>query len=347
MVESNKNSFDSTSLLVFLYNWRKPVLVLTALGAIASIIVSLAIPNKYKSTVILFPSTTSSVSKALLSQNPSQKDDILRFGEEEDAEQMLQILHSSKIRDRIIQKYELMKHYDIDPESDFKMTSLYREYESNITYERTEFMSVKVEVLDTDPQKAANIANDIAALYDSTMTAIKREHSKLGLQYVEQTYRMIESEIKKTQDSLEVLMKLGVNDYESQAERLTEALGKAILEGKTAAATTLREQLKELSKYGQAYVSLRDNLEFQRKQLSEIKTKYDEAKLDYEETLPDKFVVDYAYPAERKSYPVRWLIVTITTGATFLLSILGIITLESLIRVRRSLSEKIKSGSHG
>src|SRR3990167_5486308 len=107
MTNKEKDSFDSTSLLVFLYGWRKPILILTAIGTVASIIVSLAIPSKFKSTVILFPSTTSSISKALLSNNPSQNDDILKFGEEEDAEQMLQILHSSKIRDRIIQKFEL------------------------------------------------------------------------------------------------------------------------------------------------------------------------------------------------------------------------------------------------
>ncbi|MCC7301226.1 MAG: hypothetical protein IT233_01155 [Bacteroidia bacterium] len=347
MSKQVRESFDTTGLLVFLFSWRKPILLLTALGAVASIAVSLAIPNKYKSTVILFPSTTSSVSKALLSQNPGQKDDILRFGEEEDAEQMLQILHSSKIRDRIIQKYDLMNHYEIDPDGDFKMTDLYREYESNITFERTEFMSVKVEVLDTDPLKAANIANDIAALYDSTMSSIKKERAKLGLHYVETTYRKISGEIKKTQDSLDVLMKLGVNDYESQAERLNEALGKAILEGKTAAANMLRDQLKQLAQYGQAYVSLRDNLEFQRKQLSEIKTKYDEAKLDYEENLPDKFVVDYAYPAEKKSYPVRWIIVTVSTGSTFLISILGIIMLESFQRVRRSLLSKVNPETNG
>ena len=34
--------------------------------------------------------------------------------EEEQAEQLVQILQSSKIRDMIVEEYDLYKHYDID-----------------------------------------------------------------------------------------------------------------------------------------------------------------------------------------------------------------------------------------
>jgi uncharacterized protein involved in exopolysaccharide biosynthesis len=260
MEKERKDFFDSTHLLVFLYEWRKPILLITAVGAVAAIIVSLIIPNKYKSTVILFPTTTSSVSKALLSEQRSQKDDILQFGEEEEAEQMLQVLNSNHIRQRVIDRFKLMQHYEIDSTSPYKLTNLYKQYESNISFERTEYMSVKIEVLDEVPEYAANIANYISDLYDSTMALIRKGRARMGMEYVEKTYNQLSSEVQATQDSLKKLMALGVNDYESQAERLNEALGKAILEGKTAAAEQIRSQLKFLSQYGQAYMSLRDNL---------------------------------------------------------------------------------------
>jgi uncharacterized protein involved in exopolysaccharide biosynthesis len=317
MEKERKDFFDSTHLLVFLYEWRKPILLITAVGAVAAIIVSLIIPNKYKSTVILFPTTTSSVSKALLSEQRSQKDDILQFGEEEEAEQMLQVLNSNHIRQRVIDRFKLMQHYEIDSTSPYKLTNLYKQYESNISFERTEYMSVKIEVLDEVPEYAANIANYISDLYDSTMALIRKGRARMGMEYVEK------------------LMALGVNDYESQAERLNEALGKAILEGKTAAAEQIRSQLKFLSQYGQAYMSLRDNLEFQRKQLSEVRAKYEQVKMDFEEKMPLKFVVDQAYPAEKKSYPVRWLIVTVTTLATFVIAVLAVIALESFNAIRK------------
>src|SRR2546421_647761 len=91
------NSFDSTNLLLFIYKWRKPLIIIALIAAAASSVISLIIPNKYKSTVILFPTTTSSVSKALLDNNPNAKQDILQFGAEEEAEQMIQVLNSDDI----------------------------------------------------------------------------------------------------------------------------------------------------------------------------------------------------------------------------------------------------------
>ena len=42
--------------------------------------------------------------------------DFLEFGEEEEAEQMIQILRSDEIRHHVIGKFDLMNHYQIDPE---------------------------------------------------------------------------------------------------------------------------------------------------------------------------------------------------------------------------------------
>ena len=64
----------------------------------------------YKSTVILYPTASKSISKVLLSDNPGNTKDILEFGEEEQTEQMLQVLNSNKIRDKVISKYDLLNH---------------------------------------------------------------------------------------------------------------------------------------------------------------------------------------------------------------------------------------------
>ncbi|HPB02834.1 MAG TPA: hypothetical protein PLZ67_07750, partial [Bacteroidales bacterium] len=118
-------------------------------------------------------------------------------------------------------------------------------------------------------------------------------------------------------------------DYESQAERLYEGLAREIGNGNQRAVSQIQERLDTLAKYGSAYVSLRDGLEHDKKQLSDLKGKFEEAKVDAESSLPQKFVVDYAFKAEKKSYPVRWLIVVISTFATLLTSIILIILYEN------------------
>jgi capsular polysaccharide biosynthesis protein len=54
-------------------------------------------------------------------------------------------------------------------------TEALQEYESNITFKRTEYMAVKISVLDKDPQLAADIANTIAALLDSVKNDMQKE----------------------------------------------------------------------------------------------------------------------------------------------------------------------------
>lgn len=324
--------FDSTNFIVFLFRWRKLLLIIAGIAIVASVIFSSSffITPKYKSTVIMFPTTTSSISKALLTDNAGGNQDIMQFGAEEQAEQLLQILNSNKIRARIIQKYNLMTHYDVDPESDFKYTNLFKEYESNISFRRTEYMAVEISVLDKDPQTAADIANDIASLLDSTKNKMQKERAIKGYKIVETEYNRLKKEISEMEDSLTVLRKLGVNDYETQAEAYNTQLAIALAQNNASGARALEEKLKNLSEYGGAYVSLRDALEYEKKQLSMLKTKYDEAKVDAEEELPNKFIVNSAYKAEKKSYPVRWLITAVSTLAALLLAVLVIIIIENL-----------------
>lgn len=328
---------DSTHLLTFLYKWRKTIIVATALAFISSAGVAWMIPEKFKSTVILFPAPSVSISKSLLSQNGSSQSDLLQFGEEDDMERMLQVLNSEEIREKIVTKYKLSEHYGIASDDQFRRTLLRQQYDDNIQFKKTEFMSVKIEVMDRNPDMASNIANDIAALYDSTMTRMKRERASDAFNIIKREYGYFQREIDIKEDSLHKLMALGVNDYESQADRLNEALGKAIVEGKTAAANALTEKVKILSEYGTAYMSLRDNLYRMREQSNMLKEKYDQAKVDAEQNLPEKFVVDRAFPAEKKSYPVRWIIVAVATITSLIITLLSIAILENFRKIQQTI----------
>lgn len=338
--EYRKSEFDSSTLIGFLWVNRKTILVVTIATVILSSVVSLMIDSKYKSTVILFPTTTNSISKALLAENPGSKSDILEFGQEEEAEQMLQVLKSDEIKNRIIKKYNLFQHYDIDSTGKYPMTELYEEFDNNINFKRTEFMSVQIDVLDKDPQKAADIANDIAALLDSTKNRMQRERAEMAFKIVEKTYFDLQTEIHAKEDSLNKLRELGINDYESQSEVLNDAYAQALVQGKTSAIKPLQEKLQLLSKYGGAYVSLRDDLELLKKSLSNIKSRYEDAKTDAQQALPHKFIVNKGFKAEKKSYPVRWLIVFVATLSAIILTILLLIIAD------RARSLKDNSLSH-
>jgi len=330
-------SFNSTNFIVFLWHKRVILISLTLAAAILAAIFSAPffITPKFKSSVVLIPTSTNSISKALLGDNQGYKQDLLQFGEEEHAEQLLQILNSSKIRDRVIEKYNLMKHYEIENDSKYKRTLLNKEYKSNIKYRRTENMAVEITVLDADPDTAALIANDIAALLDSLKIGMQKERAYRGYEIVKHEYESMRDDIQFKEDSLTKLREFGVHDYETQAEMINRQLAIEIARNPNSSAVkALDDKLTVLAKYGGPYVSLRDGLEYEKKLLVEVKEKFDKARIDAMEELPQTFKVDMAYPAEKKSYPVRWLIVLVASVSTFLLAIFILILIDSLKDVK-------------
>ncbi|PID94008.1 MAG: hypothetical protein CSA95_05045 [Bacteroidetes bacterium] len=337
--------FSSLNLLAYLYKWRRPILIMTGVAFVLSVLFScpLFITPKFSSSVILFPTSSNSISKALLTERVDSKQDILQFGEDEQVEQMLQILASNRIRDRIIEKYDLLSHYRIKPTEKYRHTKLIKEYESNIKFRRTEYMGVLIRVMDHDADTAALIANDIAELLDSTKSEMQHARARRALQIVEEEYYQLRDEVQRMEDSLTILRHFGVHDYETQAEMINQQLAIEIAKGNNSGVKALEKKLEILATYGGPYVSLRDQLEHEKKQLSHIKAKYEEAKVDAEQVLPQKFVVSRAFRAEKKSYPVRWLIVLVTTLGAFFLTILVILIVDNVGQLRE---EKKKPGAN-
>lgn len=331
MPNNSANSFtDSFKVAVFLYKWRKTLLILGLSAAVLSAIISspIFISPLYMSTVIMYPASSNSISKSLLNETAGVKQDILEFGEDAQTEQMLQILNSNRIRDNVISRFKLAEHYGIKPDAKYRQTRLYNRFNSYISYRRTEFMAVKISVLDKDPQMAADIADDIAASLDSVKNDMQKERALKGFKIVETQYLSQKQQVAEMEDSLSQIMKLGVQDYESQAEMMNRQLAMEIARGNTQGINALEQRLKVLATYGGSYISLRDALTNEKKQLSYIKARYEEAKIDAYEAIPQKFVVEKAYKAERKTYPIIWLVILLSTLGALLAGMLVIFMVE-------------------
>ena len=107
------------------------------------------------------------------------------------------------------------------------------------------------------------------------------------------------------------------------------------MEGRTNAAAELERKLRILSSYGTAYMSLRDNLYSIREQSNLLNEKLQQARVDTEQNIPEKFIVDRAFPAEKKSYPIRWIIVAGATISSLIISLITIILLENIKKIEQ------------
>lgn len=215
------SEMDSKSIVKIVLKNKVNVLIILVIAVLCSIIFSSKtfIKPLYKSTVILYPTTTYSVSKAIMNTNNLIYVDPLEIGEEAQTDQMMQILNSTIIRDKIIEKYDLANHYGIKPNCEHKNTKLIKEYENKIRIRRTEYNSVKITVYDTDAQTAADIANDIAALFDETMDDMQKEIASKALEIVEKEYNKTLQNIIDLEDSIRVHHNAGIYQYELEMEK--------------------------------------------------------------------------------------------------------------------------------
>ena len=162
---------------------------------------------------------------------------------------MLQVLNSNRIRDKVIERFNLMDHYGISLNSKYPYTKLNKLYDSRIRFRRTEYNAVRITVMDADPAIAAKIANDIAELYDTTMNAMQKEVAVKAFQLVDTEYKNLCAEMAVLEDSLNTLRSLGVFDYEAQVEMLSQQLAVELGKGNNQGVKNIQDHLDILAKY--------------------------------------------------------------------------------------------------
>lgn len=334
--EEKQFNFETGDLIVYLWKKKTPLILITLAAAIISTLISFTITPKFRSSVVLFPASESPVSKSLLQQNFQDRVGILGFGEEEQLERILQVLHSDDIRDHVIETYDLMEHYEIDPEGAFPLTKLYGEYSSNIKFRRTEYNSILIEVMDKDPQMAADIANDISSQIDSTMNRMKRNRALKALELVEKEYLASARLARMYNDSLRQIHQQGVMSMDAQIERLTEAYGNALAENNTSGAEAIEARMDDFAKLGAPFVYYWSMWSTERARHQNMTIKYIEAKAEAELMLSHVFVLDKAYKAEKKAYPKKSIIVMVSTFAAFVLAVIAFLFFDSFLRKLRS-----------
>jgi uncharacterized protein involved in exopolysaccharide biosynthesis len=341
----NQESKSILNIVVVFVQWWKTLVIVGVVAALASAGASMLITPKYKSSVIMMATTSNAVSQMIMiANNYNEFLDATQFGDDRKIDQMLQILNSREMKDHLIEKFNLIVHYDIDTAQKYWKTKLYEQVKNGCSFSRTDFMGVQISVMDVDPQFAAEMANEIADYYDVLKRKIIKQRS-------EEAYVILQDEMNKTEeyiatlvDSLSKIMSYGIYDYESQSERLIQQYAKDVASGNTAAAKRIKDELSVLAKWGPVYMSVRDRILYLKEGQMHLQQKYQSMRVDADYNLPQKFVVEYAVASDKKAYPKRSIIVIMSTFCSLALAFLLILGRENIKRtyaaVRRNSSEK-------
>ena len=327
-MEYNKNDFDSTNVFLFIIRWWKHLGVICFVAALAGAIFSgpRFITPMFESTVTMFPASASSISRAVLGGQ-----DFLQYGSVDDAERLMQVLGSVAIRERVKENYNLMEHYGIGPGEKYRLTRFNSTYAENISSRRTQFGAVEVSVRDKDPVMAAEIANGIAALVDSVQNEMRYQRALQAYNVASLNYKSLLSELKLTEDSLRKVMQAGVYDIEGQSSMLTQQLAIDLSTGNNPGIRAIEERLSAIGEKGGAYLFLSTNIQHISFNLVTLQRRMQETKTDLDNFLNFKFIIDPAFEAERKVYPVRWLIVFLAVFGAGLMGVITLMVYENLV----------------
>jgi tyrosine-protein kinase Etk/Wzc len=319
---------ERQNLLLFIWKKRKPIILVTGIASVLALVVAMLMKPLFLSTAIVFPAATSSVS---FSEQRNAKASSMDFGEEEQAEQLVQILQSSRIREKVISQFGLMEHYGIDSTDVNKNFKMMKEYEGHISFTRTRYGSISIDVLDEKPELAAEIANKIVDLIDTVKNSMINERTMPAFEVNKRKRDLLDQDLKTILVQLDTLAEKGVISIEGRTNLYT-----AFVEAKT---EKDREFLKKQIDVNLLYGARFDGLEQMRDEkivkLEKFLDSYEQAESDAYANFTHKFIVERAVVADKKDKPKRLIIVLLAAMGTFVFMVFLLLINEKFKELKK------------
>lgn len=311
------NYFDNQHLLRIIWKWKKHLIAVGTIAVVLSAVFSSStfIKPKYKSTARIYPSIN-----------------IYTFSDESQSEQLLEIINSRDLKLQVIDMFNLSEVYKISKQEPKYMTYMLTEFNDNVTFKKTEYETVEIQVLDTDPQRACAMCDSIISLFNLKMRTIHRIKYEEVAQIAQKDLTLIKHNIDSIEEKLNVFrQEYKILDYESQAKEITKGMVKVLSEQKmnTAGGKELEQWMKNLSEKGGEYEILDRQKKFMVSQMDSIIKVYNQSVSSANKKIRYGQLVETPVPADKKSYPVRWLIVMLSTIAALFVSVLVVLLIEN------------------
>lgn len=303
-------NFNTKELIAVLYKNKTAIIIVTVLAIIASVVVSFMLKPKFKSYAVVYP----------VNLSPSS--------EESNTEQLLQYFTSEEVKNAVAKKFDLFKHYEIDPNYKEAQSLFDLYFKSNVSISPTLYESIEISVKDESPEMARNIAQALIEETNLHIMNIKRE--RLG-EYIKNSRKAISKESNNI-DSInyqmnELRKKYEIIDVAAQAKYIAKKMlsDKPLTESQKLTYEGLKTKNVELSKLYSLYSGQAGTLNY-------FIDQYDKYMFDFNSEISFTNVVSKPTLPDKKCFPVRWLIVSISTLSAFALACLYFILTNKATR---------------
>jgi capsule polysaccharide export protein KpsE/RkpR len=319
-----ENYFNNLSLMRIFLKWKWHLLVIAIVAALLGALISspIVITPKFKSYALVYPSN------------------IAPYSDESESEQMLQWLQSKDIKDSIIEKFNLSSHYEIDTNYKYYYSTMMYLYNENVKINKTQWESIEIEVTDKDPKVAFEMVNSIIEFCNLKIRKIHQSKYQEVVNSLGWTLREKKQQLDSVENALAELRKdFGLFDYESQAREITRGYLKTY-DGSTGGrpsqdVSAMKSNFEQ--KAGELAV-LTQRREDIMHIYADFELKYDMAVYDAEKKFTFLNIITNPTIADKKAYPVRWLIVVYSVVASLFFSVV-IISIKENRRINKAVAD--------
>ena len=220
-----ENRENLLGILETFFRWKKPILTLTALAAIGTVLISLTLSNYYQASTIYY---VASPDQAMPEPVGSRLKVKALYGADADIDRNLSIAQSSELISFMIDSFELYEHYEIKRDAKNAASKVQKKFLKLYTVERTKYDAVEISIEDTDKELAMRMTIAARQKVAEISERLIKESIKKNLESIKSNIDSKETELKLMGDSLQrVREKFGILNPESQTEFLSSALASA------------------------------------------------------------------------------------------------------------------------
>jgi uncharacterized protein involved in exopolysaccharide biosynthesis len=189
-------------IVSIVYRNRKKIIYTALIAGVLSAIVSLMMPNYYKSTTLFYPASTDMADPLPVG---TLSDDRYYYGTDMDLDRLLSIANSSEMYEYLINKFNLYEHYDINPDSKTGPSKVRKKIAKLYNVQKSKFDAIELSVEDQDREMASNMANEARNKIDELAQGLIKNTQNNLLQSVKSNVVVKELGLTVLTDSLTAL----------------------------------------------------------------------------------------------------------------------------------------------
>ncbi|MEN0004600.1 MAG: hypothetical protein AAF798_10660 [Bacteroidota bacterium] len=210
-------------VLKTLYKWRKQLIYLVLAAGIGTAIISLFLPNYYKSTGTFLAASPDRISSEAYFPRGAIR--TYYYGNDDDIDRIMTVAESSELINFLVDSFNLYEHYSINPDLPKSPDRVQKRFRKLYELKKTKRDAIELSVEDKDPEFAAKVARAALNKVDETTLELVRQSQRQELETLEDNIATKSSELIYLSDTLEALRKIyGIYNIMAQTELLPAQL---------------------------------------------------------------------------------------------------------------------------